>query len=309
MGKEFLTQSGSLVYETEADSVKITDYHGRDTGLEIPAYLENRPVTVIGKKAFLGQKRLMRIFLPETVTYMEDWAFAHCESLCEISLYPVGIGLGKGVFAGCKKLAKTNFLRQPNHVEDVPKQDREELMRSISGLFLSTVSVLDAPYLFEPALAGEGEWFKKYDARVTALLLQDDMEGYSQMISCGEEDCGGTTAEHFVVEKHKNKIRMLLVRLLYDYGLDSGKRNDFEAYLREHMPPCKEKETWQIVKEEHGGEKAYFELLCQRGFVTEENADELIRDLGAQNPEMKAYLMRYKQTCLKEQDFFAGLVL
>lgn len=309
MEKEFRTQNGSLVYETEEDCVKITGYHGRDAELELPKRLENRPVTTIGKKAFLGQKRLMRIFLPETITYMEDWAFAYCEALREISLYPADIGLGKGVFTGCNKLADANFLRQPDCIRNVPKQEREKLMRSISGLFLSAVSVLDAPYLFAPASAGGEEWLEKYDARVMTLLMQDDMEGYARTISCGEEDCGGTTAEHFVTEKHKNKIRMLLVRLLYDYGLDSGMRSIFEAYLKGHMPPCREKETWQIVKEEHGGEKAYFELLCHTGLVTGENVDELISDLGAQNPEMKAYLIRYKQTCIGEQDFFAGLVL
>lgn len=309
MEKEFLTQSGSLVYETNADSVKITAYHGRDAKIVIPEHLEDYPVTGIGKKAFLGQKRLMCISLPETVTYMEDWAFAYCEALREISLYPISIGLGKGVFTGCNKLAHANFLRQPLSAENVPEKEREKLMRSISGLLLSTVSTLDAPYLFEPAIAGEKEWFQKYDARVTALLFQDDMEGYAQIISCGEEDYGGTTVEHFVLEKHKNKVRMLLARLLYDYGLDSESRDSFETYLKEHMPPCGEGETWQIVMEEHGGEKEYFELLCERGFVTEKNVDGLIRSLGTHNPEMKAYLIRYKQTCLKEQDFFAGLAL
>lgn len=309
MEKELQTVSGSLFYEREGDEITISGYHGRDAALVIPERIDDCPVTVIGKKAFLGQKYLLEVSLPETITYVEDWAFAHCDMLKEIALYPKTWQIGKGVFFECNKLAKANLLEEPEYLMEYSEEQRRALMQSVSGLLMSTMTVLDAPYLFDPAVAGSDEWMDQYDARLMTLLSQDDMEGYANTISCGEEDYGNTNQEHFVSQKRKSKVRMILVRLLHDYGISEEKRLFCEQYLRKHMPPEEHTESWQVVKEEHGHEQAFFTLLCDCGCVTKDNIDELIQDLGTENPERKAFLMRYKQEHFETEDFFAAFSL
>jgi len=56
-------------------SVKITGYTGNDTDIQIPAQLLDLPVTVIGRRAF-RDKKLTGVTIPDSVTSIEDMAFA-----------------------------------------------------------------------------------------------------------------------------------------------------------------------------------------------------------------------------------------
>lgn len=309
MEKEIQLLNGSLFYQKEDNEIVISGYHGFDTNVVIPEQIEGCPVTTIGKKAFLGQKNIMKVEIPRTITYIEDWAFAHCYFLREITLYPRKVQLGRGVFTECPKLAKANFSELPEHVTELDMQIAEELMQSVSGLLMSTVTVLDAPYLFEPAKAGSTEWLELYDARMMTMLIQDDMEGYTNTISCGEEDYGNTSQETFLSDKRKGKVRLILVRLLNDYGVSDKMRKYCVDYLQKYMPPNEYTESWQVVQSEYAESQECFLLLCDTGCVTENNIDFLIQDLGQDNPERKAFLMKYKQEHFEKADFFAGFEL
>ena len=309
MEKELRLANGSLYYELEKTEIVITGYHGIDAHLTIPEKIDGYPVTAIGKKAFLGQKNLMGIELPGTIAYLEDWAFAHCYLLREVALHPVECGLGRGVFAECGRLEKARFLTPPEPVRRCGAEEAEKLLKSISGLLMSTLTVLDAPYLFDPVEAGSREWLTKYDSRMEMLLSQDDLEGYAKTISCGEEDYGNTSQEQFVQEKHKSKVRLILVRLLHDYGMSDKMRSFCVDYLKKYMPPGLHTESWQVVREDYAESQECFRLLCDLGCVTEDNIDILIADLGQEHPERKGFLMKYKQEKFAVTDFFADFSL
>ena len=77
---------GVLSYKTDGETAEITGYRGKDTELAVPAAIDGCPVTCIGKKAFLSNKMLKEISLPESVARIDDWAFAYCAKLARVVL-------------------------------------------------------------------------------------------------------------------------------------------------------------------------------------------------------------------------------
>lgn len=150
---------------------------------------------------------------------------------------------------------------------------------------------------------------EKWDARMLTVLRSADNEGYSKQVLCGEEDYGSTDAAAYESGRRRRKVRLLLLRLLYSRGLSGEHRREMEEYLKNHTRGCEHEETWQVVLTEHGEESAYYRLFAELDCISEENFSLLLADVGDGYPELKAYLMRYKEEKLGYQDFFAGLDL
>ncbi|MDR0320715.1 MAG: leucine-rich repeat domain-containing protein [Treponema sp.] len=70
------TVPNGLLYANEGNGVKITGYNGTATTLVIPASIGGRNVTIIGAGAFMNNETLESVTLPNTVTTIEDAAFA-----------------------------------------------------------------------------------------------------------------------------------------------------------------------------------------------------------------------------------------
>ena len=72
--------------------------------LTVPATLAGEKVKVISDGCFANSRRLIEVFLPESIEHIGDGAFAHCASLRGI-LVPESVkSLGSSVFYGCTKL-------------------------------------------------------------------------------------------------------------------------------------------------------------------------------------------------------------
>lgn len=70
-------QCGGYHYKILKDgTVEVIAYEGSDTTIFIPAYMENRAVTVIGPEAFKGNKKAERIYLPQGAVEIGEEAFA-----------------------------------------------------------------------------------------------------------------------------------------------------------------------------------------------------------------------------------------
>ena len=65
--KEWEFAEGSLYYEIEGESVRITRFQGLASHVEVPGEIEGLPVRAIEKKAFLSKKNLRFVTLPDTV--------------------------------------------------------------------------------------------------------------------------------------------------------------------------------------------------------------------------------------------------
>lgn len=305
---EFPIPGGSLYCEKieseqTGSGIRITRMQGLAGEVEIPERIEGVPILAIGRKAFLSKKNLRKVTVPGTVTEVGDWAFAYCDHLHTVRFVHEGEADGKSEEksgAGTKlRFGKSVFLECHN-LRYVYVKDGSE---STAALLAAAVTTAEAPYLLDAQEAGSREWLEKWDARMFAVLHSADEEGYSKQVLCGEEDYGSTDKVAYESGRRKVKVRLLLLRCLYPEGLAPERRSEMEAYLRE------KDETWQVILKEHGEDQAYYKLFTDLGCVTEDNFDALLRDVGEDCPELRAYLMRYKEEALGYSDFFAGLQL
>lgn len=296
------TKQGSLCYEITQETAVITGYSGRDVEIWIPEKIEEYPVVWIGKKAFLSNKALHKITLPKSIVGIGDWAFAYCSSLERVVLPYHRIEMGQGVFKECAGLAR---------IEDTDEGKRGAGEEDVAWLLAAAVNRLDAFYLFDLENVGTKSWLAAWDARAKTLMALEDSDGFSKMLLCGEEDYGSRENDlgYYMEQKRRGKVRLAMLRLMHDYGLQEELRESMQDYLLAHIKGCATEETWQVVLQEHGDEKAYYEFLTNLGGVTRENFSQMMEDMGERHTEMKAYLMRYHDGLRDTGDAFAQFSL
>lgn len=67
---------GALHYTIADESITITGYFGKDTAVTVPASIAGIPVNTIAKGAFTGNDNVKTVDLPDTITAVEEGAFA-----------------------------------------------------------------------------------------------------------------------------------------------------------------------------------------------------------------------------------------
>lgn len=314
--QEFNTEYGALKYSVMEDHILIKEYSGRDIVLTVPVNIDGLPVTIIGKKAFLAARELKELALPEAVSTIQDWAFASCRNLETITMPKKKLEIGQGILKDCHKLCRIITLgeeneRQTGKVSENKTGSREDESADIevSYLLAATMNKLDAFYLFDTETAGNPEWLEQWDARMLALIKQEDSEGFSKMLLCGEEDYGSreNNLDYYVEQKRRFKVRLAMLRLMNDIDIKADVKNILITYLKSHTKGADSEETWRVVLEEHGDEKSYYQLLLDTGCITSENIDAILEDMGERHTEMKAFLMNYQSRNFQKEDIFADL--
>lgn len=302
--RELELADGSLYYEIDEErdrrTVRITRFQGNSSRLKVPDEIEGLPVVRIDRKAFLSRKNLRRVVLPSTVEEVGDWAFAYCDHLSEVALPYKEIRFGKAIFMECGGLQRV--LTEPQASEQPEKEFPAELLAA-------AVTRMDAAYLLDIEAAGTEEWLGKWDARLFTLLHTSDQEGYSKQVLCGEEDYGSTDLTAYMSGRRKEKVRLILLRLLFSQGLAAKFRQELESYLLAHTKGKDSEEAWQVILAEHGTHREYYSLFASIGCVTEENLNDILEDIGENFPEMKAYFLRFREETCNSADFFEGLEL
>lgn len=268
--------------------------------IRIPLEVDGCPVEVIERKGFLSKKHLRKVTVHAGVKTVGDWAFAYCDNLHTV-VFEGKPQFGRAVFLECMGLRFLYLGTTPEHAGETD--------RAVAALLAAAVTTAEAPYLLDAEGAGSEEWFRKWDARMMVILHSEDDEGYSKQVLCGEEDYGSTDLVAYKSGRRKRKVRLALLRLLYPVGITESVKDSLEEYLRKHTKGCESEETWQVILAEHGQESRYYQLFADLGCITEDNFDGILADVGADRPELKAWLMRYKEENLGYSDFFAGLDL
>lgn len=283
--QEWSTQAGALAYVTEAGKARVTAYRGADALLAVPHLLGNCPVTHIGKKAFLGNRALREISLPPSLLGIGDWAFACCAGLRQVSLPYRPLETGQGIFKDCPGLLR---------IQDSGGAGQEGRAEDVSWLLAAAMTKLFAFYLFDLEAAGSPEWLARWDQRMLAFLGAADEEGFSKMLLCGEEDYGSkeNNLDHYTGQRRRQKVRLAMLRLMHDVDLAEELREALLSYLLAHGKGKESEETWRVVFEEHGGELPYYRFLADIGAANRENLQAMLADMGAAQPEMKAYLLQ-----------------
>lgn len=295
--RELELAGGSLRYEIKKEKVCITAFHGFASEIVIPDMIDGYLVAEVGKKAFLSKKNLRRVTLPEGIGEVGDWAFAYCDNLEEVLVPGKSVRFGRSVFLECRSLRRIS--------------EREPCRKPVfqPELLAAAVKDFEAYYLLDIPAVGSGEWLEKWDSRLAAVLHAPDREGYSKQVLCGEEDYGSTDLTAYISGKRKGKVRLALLRLLYSDGLTPSLREELQQYLLAHTRGGESPETWQVILEEYGSDRAYYSLFAELGCLTAENIDGILADIGEDFPEMKAYFLRYREDRLGNRDFFGDLEL
>ncbi|MBP5281185.1 MAG: leucine-rich repeat protein [Lachnospiraceae bacterium] len=303
---EFRLPEGSLYYEVQrgVDGQKaavVTRYQGLASHVVIPDRLPGEgagllPVVSVGKKAFLSKKYLRSVTVPSSVTEVGDWAFAYCDSLREVLFQGRNAQFGKAVFLECPSLRCVRF-------------DDTECCEGVGALMAAAVTIMESAYLLDPKEAGSKEWLGKWDARMLAILGAADDEGYSKQILCGEEDYESADLDTYLTNSRKKKVRLLLLRLLWPMGLTAEVEERLRSYLLSHTKGCETEEAWQVVRDEYGDRREFYQLFAQIGCLTKENAPAIISETREDTPEMKAFFLKYQAQHFANIDFFGNLEL
>lgn len=301
MIREWENGETAFQYEEVNGEIRLLGWKGCGICARIPEKIGEMPVSVIGRKAFLSNKRIQEVFLPESIREVEEWAFAYCSRLAYIAMPRKDILFGKGAFLQCERLEQIE-------TEGAQPEEKES---GVGQLLAAAVHKLDAPYLLNLQEAGKEEWIQKWDARMMQLLTTPDREGYSKTILCGEEDYGSmeNNLDYFLSQKRRSKVRLALLRLRYDKGLAEETREYLKRYLRTYAKGCSFEESWLVVKEEYGTQKVYYDLLYLAGALTEQNFDEVLCDMGNELAEMKAYLLKNKESWFGSSSVFDAFTL
>jgi hypothetical protein len=287
-------EGGQLAYAPYKNGISIKRYRGIAAKVRIPEYIDEKPVIAIERKAFLSCKTIKEIELPDTIEELGDWAFAHADQLRTITIPNRALTRGKELFLGCVRL------------KEILVRTLDELNSFGLGRMLAmAVTVLHDYFLFEPLEIGDDAWLNRWDTKLLDLIGLDDLDGFEELWTCGEEDYEGKDYDikSYPVEKRKMKLRIVYFRLLHPYKL----KTETACVLKEYLKASSE--AWDIIMEEHAENLDYYKLFADAGGITEENFDILLTDLANGSAEIKAFLLKYKDEHLKAADAFSAYEL
>jgi hypothetical protein len=152
---------------------------------------------------------------------------------------------------------------------------------------------------------GSDEWVRRWDEKLISLIELDDLDGFEELWTCGEEDYEGKDYDikSYPVEKRKMKLRIVYFRLLNPYKIDDNTRQKLENYI------CDSDRSWEIIMEEHRNELEYYKVFTAAGAATDKNFDGLIADMDNVSAEIKAFMLRFKDENIQSKDAFSEFEL
>jgi len=305
---EINTQSGVLGFNIINDEAgahaSACSHRGRDVNVTVPSFVEFKgdriSVTEIDRKAFLSDKYLHEISVPDSVTQIKEWAFAGCRALERISVHRQ-IKVLNGAFKDCERLNCVN-------VRD--GSDNSEALTDSGYLLAAVIRFMEAGYLFVLENAGDEGWISNWDMKMDSILNEADEEGFTSLLACGEEDYEGrdNTLDAYLARRRRRKVRLCLIRLMHDHGLGEDLRNRLISYLKDHRAGTKHPDTWSVVLDEHGDEEDYYRLLNECDCINKDNIGIMLEDMGDRHPGMKAFLLRLSSD-LSDSGFFDSMDL
>ena len=101
------------IIDEDAMTVRILKYtipkgdrNKENIEIVVPAELDEYHVTEIGDNAFINQRRIGSVTIPEGVTSIGIKAFSGCDGITEINLPDSLTNIGNKAFSNCKQLRK-----------------------------------------------------------------------------------------------------------------------------------------------------------------------------------------------------------
>ena len=139
-GEQFF---GDWSYIRTDDAAMILGYAGTDEFVQVPAYIDNVPVIIIGKNTFRNNKMMRTVEIPDSVVAIEDNAFRNCSALESIVGGQKVTTIGKHAFDGCKSMSEFALMFDLSYVGIAAFKN----CSSLSGAVLYQVKEIK-PYTF-----------------------------------------------------------------------------------------------------------------------------------------------------------------
>jgi len=98
-----------VIKSKDGKSITIDEYKGKATAVNIPAKIQNLPVTEIGSKAFYANRSITSVTIPNGVTSIGKNAFEACINLTSVTIPNSITSIGNLAFRDCIRLTSVNF--------------------------------------------------------------------------------------------------------------------------------------------------------------------------------------------------------
>ena len=118
----FPLNTAQILYTKDASTGNITITKvkaGSETSIDVPESIGGKNVTAIGKDAFRGNYYLESVTLPQSVTSIEDLAFAYCDALQNINIPQNVTNIGVSAFLSCESLTSITIPSGVTSINDV----------------------------------------------------------------------------------------------------------------------------------------------------------------------------------------------
>ena len=105
-------------YSIDDDSCMILGYSGTSDEVRIPAKIEGKPVTSLSIGAFLRNKTIKKVIIPDTVTMIGGHTFYECTALESVEIPDSVTYIGDFAFAFCRALPSVTIPGSVKFIEN-----------------------------------------------------------------------------------------------------------------------------------------------------------------------------------------------
>ena len=107
---------GDFVYHEQSDYVVIDKYTGSSSEVSIPEYINDKPVKIIGERAFF-ETNIEKVVLPKSITELSPLSFGRC-SIKELYFFDNIVDISEGSFLESNNLSTVhiNAIMEPRYV-------------------------------------------------------------------------------------------------------------------------------------------------------------------------------------------------